>query len=160
MIPVFYLKMVACLVLLIPVAGCGGKSRNTIHFRLPVGFRGFFVVKATDTPCQECVIREKNGDVTYIVPQNGIVEVESINLFEQWHRTTAEDTEKKPMLTPSGYELELPTCPALWDLDGGEKDVWFFVGTAEEWQLAKKISGLKRRAGPLADQLPAEKENK
>jgi hypothetical protein len=116
--------LILVFVLLI-AAGCDNGLDRPIHFRIPAGFSGPFVI--VSDPKYSDIIRVKPDRYEILVPENGVIYTNNVAIIYRWHQITATDSD--------GIEIPWPT-EIREASSGGSGPVrritWFFVGSYDE----------------------------
>jgi hypothetical protein len=71
-------------------AGCDQSLDRPIHFRVPAGFSGPFII--VSDPQHEDRISVETNRYELTVPDDGIIRTKNTDIFARWHKTTAADS--------------------------------------------------------------------
>lgn len=145
-----YLIVVA--VLIVCINGC---SRNKVNkFIVPMGFRGAIRI---ETGNHDGFERENSeGVTTYRIPKSGILRLRDAGPFTSWERMRASYEDGSNLLTEHDVfkgpdqSTSVPDqgTVALWILfTDSDDNIWFYVGTYEEYLEASSQGSGKLIAG-------------
>src|SRR3954452_13080122 len=111
-------------ILILVVVGCDNSLDRPIHFVVPDGFSGPFVI--VSNAAYPDVIEKHSNRYELTIPPDGIIRTKSIDIFCRWHKTSAAYKMAKPFPTEgSGFPL-LYAGPT-----GGKDNItymsWYYV---------------------------------
>ena len=138
-----YLIPFAFLAAMLGVGGCQRKSPS-IHFVLPNGYRGAFLIRSDQADGSE--LQEKAGRYTFIIPESGTLKIQGAGPFYDWHSVSASFVGGEVISVPNEPERLKPDQLALWTDDSAPGGViYFFVGTRDEHESYRQ----KTATGPV-----------
>jgi hypothetical protein len=73
----------ALLYVIVLFVGCGSRATPTVHFIIPSGYDGPFVVAARSDSSESIAVKEVYD---FHVPSNGVLIVDNDSVFHRWHK--------------------------------------------------------------------------
>jgi hypothetical protein len=113
------------------IAGCSDSLDRPIHFVLPDGFTGpFIIVSDSKYPDR---IRKLNDRYELSIPTSAILRTNNTDIFNRWHKKSASYRSSQPFPTDAHGNLLFFSGPT------GTKNntryiSWYYVGPYDEFQ--------------------------
>lgn len=111
-------------------ASCKQQSKNvSVHFRLPTGFVGVFVVR--EDPLSDLAAEVGRETSVFVVPQNGVVTTQSMECLRKWHTTHATyvDGQEIPWIGAGSRSLTQETVAFKTLVTEADGSTFFIVDT-------------------------------
>jgi hypothetical protein len=123
------MRILAATVILF-VAGCNSSLDRPIHFMVPDGFSGPFVI--VSNPDYPDVIVKRQERYELVVPRDGVIRTKSTRIFERWHKTSASYESRKPFPPYDSPDSLLHEGPCQTYAASSYIE-WFYVGENEKF---------------------------
>jgi hypothetical protein len=119
-------------ILLIGIAGCHRSLDRPIHFVIPNGFRGPFVI--VSNPAYPNAIAKYPDRYEIRVPSDGVIRTKRIDVFYRWHRLSASYKNGTDLPRWESRDNLLQSGPTATSGDNSSLS-WYYVGDYDEFQV-------------------------
>src|SRR5262249_46557668 len=124
-------RFVLWILVICMIGGCKAESPR-VHFILPNGYRGLFVIT---TQADGARLQTSEGRIVLAIPENGNLAIRDSAVLFEWHSVSAAFADETQIRFGDHDNLPADSV-ACWDVgnetDRPDKPIWYFIGTYRE----------------------------